>query len=328
MSTANEDAISRLFTRPSIGPSAGLANKENLEWAETRIGAVARKFLPRERVDKILVPVDFSPGSKLALIRAATIARLYGASMWLLHVIDPSIYLGMAWYGMGGLAPGSLADINADSETELEDIAQGIRGQGVDCTCVVREGSLDEQIRQVISDCGIDLLILATHAGTGLHGYALGATAERILRKTVVPVVTVSICRPLREWSAAGPSHVLYATDLSDISFRSLAYACSVRSRFSAKLTVIHVLPRGARPGTIRSAVDRLQELALVDTDIQVLFGAVGPAVCSAAVKFGADLLAVGIERHNALGEFLFGHTLLEILSAAPCPVLTIRQWK
>jgi nucleotide-binding universal stress UspA family protein len=68
--------------------------------------------------------------------------------------------------------------------------------------------------------------------------------------------------------------------------------------------------------------------LALVDTDIQVLFGAVGPAVCSAAVKFGADLLAVGIERHNALGEFLFGHTLLEILSAAPCPVLTIRQWK
>ncbi len=323
MSTANEQGISRL-----VASSAGLANKEKPEWAETRIGAIGRKFLPRERVDKILVPIDFSPGSKLALVRASTIARLYGASMWLLHVIDPSIYLGMAWYGMAGLAPGSLGGMYADSQAELEDIAQGIRGQGVDCTCVVREGSLDDQIRQVISDSVIDLLVLATHAGTGLHGYALGATAERILRKTLVPVVTVSTCRPLREWSAAGPSHVLYATDLSDISFRSLAYACSVRSRFSAKLTVLHVLPRGARPDTIRRAVDRLQELALVDADIQVLFGAVGPAVCSAAVKFGADLVAVGVERRNAVGEFFFGHTLLEILSAAPCPVLTIRQWK
>lgn len=120
---ANEQGISR----PPVGFSAGLANKEKLEWAETRIGAIGRKFLPRERVDKILVPVDFSRGSKLALVRASTIARLYGASMWLLHVIDPSIYLGMAWYGMAGLAPGSLGGMCADSKAELEDIAQGIR---------------------------------------------------------------------------------------------------------------------------------------------------------------------------------------------------------
>jgi nucleotide-binding universal stress UspA family protein len=283
----------------------------------------AARYLPRGSVNRILVPTDFSADAALALKRAITVAELYGSSICLLHVITPATHAGLA-----GLVPGALSEMHTACEIAIEDLASSVGEQNLECTCLVREGALDEQVRAVIAESSIDLLVMATKAGTALHGYALGSTAERILRKTVIPVITVGTCRSLRDWAPTGPRHILYATDLSDVSFRSLAYARSVRQRFSAKLTVAHVLPRDAKPERVQNVQDQLQRLTRDDEEVPVLLGTVGPAICSASIRMGVDLVAVGVEKHLALGEFLFGHTLLEIMAGAPCPVLTIRQWK
>lgn len=281
------------------------------------------KYLPQGRVNRILVPTDFSPGAELALERAITLARVYGASIWLLYVITPSTFAGMA-----GVVPGALREMHTAGEAAIEDLATSVRMQNVDCHGIVREGALDEQVRAVISESCIDLLVLTTKAGTALHGYALGSTAERILRKTVIPVLTLGTCRTLRNWTAAGPTRILYATDLSVVSFRSLAYARSVRQRFSAKLTVTHVLPQNTKPERVQEVSEQLRRLTTGDEEVQVFHGAVGRELSRASIKMGVDLIAVGVEQHTVLGEFLFGHTLLEIMAGAPCPVLTIRQWK
>jgi nucleotide-binding universal stress UspA family protein len=281
------------------------------------------RYLPTGRVERILVPTDFSPGANLALEKAVTVARLYGASIFLLHVVTPATYAGMA-----EAVAGALSQMIAAGEAAIEGLAATVRNQNVECTCIVRDGALDEQVSAVISECGIDLLVMATRAGKGLSGYALGSTAERILRKTFIPVITVGTCRTLRSWPRTGPSLILYATDLSDVSFRSLAYARSVQRRFSAKLTVAHVLPLGIEPAKAQQVLDQLQHLAVDNEGVQVLHGAVGPALCSAIERTGVDLVAVGVEKHTALREYLFGHTLIAIIAGSPCPVLTIRQWK
>lgn len=281
------------------------------------------KYLPRGQVKRILVPTDFSPGAKLALDRAITVARLYEASIYLLHVITPFTLAGLA-----GTTASALGQIFSEGEAAIEDLVCYARKQSVSCAGMVREGALDDQVRSAISELGIDLLVLATKAGRGLSGYALGSTAERILRKTLIPVITVGICRPLRGWPDGGPSHILYATDLSQISFRSLAYARSVQQRFSAKLTVAHVLPIGAKQETVQSALSQLQRLTTGDEETQILLGAVGPAICNVSTRTGVDLVAVGVEKHSVLSEYFLGHNLVEIMGAAPCPVLTIRQWK
>jgi nucleotide-binding universal stress UspA family protein len=241
----------------------------------------------------------------------------------MLHVVTPSSHGGMA-----AVVPGALCAMYAAADDAIENLACNVRKWQVNCVGMVREGALDDQVRAIVAEFGIDLLVMATKAGTGLDGYTLGSTAERILRKTFIPVITVGTCRTLRSWPDTGPAHILYATDFSDHSFRSLAYARSVRRRFSARLTLTHVVPFGARPTSVRSALDQLQGLAVDHEEIEVLHGAVGPAVCNAVANMGVDLVAVGVEKHTALGEYLFGHTLLEILAGSQCPVLTIRQLK
>jgi nucleotide-binding universal stress UspA family protein len=281
------------------------------------------RYLPKGRVERILVPTDFSSGARLALDRAVTVARLYGASIWLLHVITPFTLAGLA-----GMTPSALGEMFSAGEAAIEELVCYVRRQNVPCTGLVRDGALDDQVREFILEFGIDLLVMATTAGQGVGGLALGSTAERILRKTFIPVITVGTCRALRSWPEPGPAHILYATDMSDESFRSLAYARSVQRRFSARLTLVHVLPLQAEPERVQTVLEQLRGLAADDEEVHVLHGEVGPALCKAIAKMGIDLVALGVEKRTALGEYLFGHTLVEILAGSPCPVLTIRQWK
>jgi nucleotide-binding universal stress UspA family protein len=279
-------------------------------------------FLSSDRVGRILVPVDFSPKVGLTLPRAIALAKLSRSSIWLLHVID-----AVTCIGMGGNVAGALPELHSRCSGALEELAESIRKEGVECTCLLREGDLDGRIREAIEANGIDMLVLSTRAGTGMNGFSIVSAAERILRKTRIPVLTLGACRKLRSWSADGCVHVFYATDLSPESVRSLQYARAIQHRFCAHFTVAHVLPKHASEEKCRKAMERLTELLEnPDDKAVVLRGAVGEAICEGSVKAGADLVALGVQRHSIVREVLIGHHLREILSGAPCAVMSILQ--
>jgi nucleotide-binding universal stress UspA family protein len=219
-----------------------------------------------------------------------------------------------------------MSDIASRSESALEELAGSVRSQQIECITLLREGNLDTQIQQVIDEYQIDILVLSTQAGSAYGGFALASTAERILRKTMIPVLTVADCRPVRRWTGDGCFHVFCATDLSPESIRSLEYARALRRRLCVEYTVAKVLPKHANADQIEAAARQLHSLVqYADTKVEILQGAVGPAICQAAARAGADLILIGVKKHSVLREVLLGHTLLEILYGANCPVLTIR---
>ena len=280
------------------------------------------KFLSGERPGRILVPVDFSPKVALTLPRAIELARHLQSSICLLHVID-----AVTCVGMGGNVAGAVPELHSRCAAALEELAVSVRKQGVECESVLREGDLDGQIRETIARDKIELLVLSTTAGTGMKGFSIVSAAERILRKTSIPVLTLGACRKLRGWSTDGCVNVFYATDLSPESVRSLQFARAIRQRFCAKFTVAHVVPKGASEEKERVALEQLTRLLENEDDkAVVLHGPVGQAICEGSVAAGADLVAVGVKRHSLVREVLIGHHLKEILGGAPCAVLSILQ--
>ena len=285
----------------------------------TAVGNGSDNFI-KANVDRILVPVDFSHKTPLALQRAVEVAHLYGASIWLLHVLDVMVFIGNG-------VPGALEEMRDRSELALEELASSVKKQQVECHALLCEGDLDGQIQKAITAHGIDLLVLATKAGTAMHGFALASTAERILRKTMIPVLTVADCHPLRKWGADGCVHVFCATDLSPESIHGINHARAVQRRFCARFTIAHVLPKHASPEKTVAAREKLKALADdSNSEVLILHGDVGQKICEGAAKAEADLIAIGVKKHSLLREVLVGHTLLEILAGACCPVLTIRQ--
>jgi universal stress protein A len=148
-------------------------------------------------IRKILVPVDFSSSSRAAFAQAAQLARGAGASLEVLHVYEPSAYVG----------PDSLVVMPVNLAQKWELTRAQIRREldsflGPDhgaTTLQVEIGTAADVIAAVAKAGGFDLVVMGAHGGSGLSRI-VGSVTEAVMRKAHCAVVTVHLPeRPPRE---------------------------------------------------------------------------------------------------------------------------------
>jgi nucleotide-binding universal stress UspA family protein len=144
------------------------------------------------KLERILVPTDFSESANNALTYGASFAREYGARLVLLHVVE-TMAVGYA----SDLFPVPMAEvfqeISTYARTELGKLAAGVREKGIDVREVVVQGKPSAEIIRVAREESIDMIVLGTH-GKGMLDKALfGSTTERVVRKAPCPVLTCRI---------------------------------------------------------------------------------------------------------------------------------------
>ena len=279
-------------------------------------------FLPVSvpRINRILLPVNFTDSCHVAFQRAVEVARIYHASLWLVHVMAHPTSTGMA-----NVLPGALAKLVADLESDLDEMQQLASAQGVPCSTLLREGAVVEQVREVARQHSIDLLVLATHGGRGVHGLFLGSIAERLIRTLTIPVLTVGIAKNQPSWDDAGVRHILFAGDFSPETLCGLSFALGVQQRTGARLSSLRVVSPGTKPEAIHVIREKIRSVVPPGTDIHIAEGKVGASVCNLARELGVDLIALGVHK-NSFAREVFGTSLTQILLTAPCPVLSVRQ--
>lgn len=141
----------------------------------------------------ILVPHDFSSSANHAAALARDEAKLHGAAILLLHVID----LPPGFEAASVMPPETGAPINArdyamsTAQKHLEDIAARLKKDGVNATAYIRTGNPVDQINNFVADNAVDLIVMGTHGRTGLQHLLVGSVAERIVRSSAKPVLTV-----------------------------------------------------------------------------------------------------------------------------------------
>ena len=132
---------------------------------------------------EILVPVDFTECTDKALSYALSFARQFGASLTLLHVIEPVL---------AASSEAVLVDVPSDDEIqrELANLRTRLEGQA-ECRTVLRKGNAVKEIIDVASERDCDLIILSTHGRTGLDRLISGSTAEKVVRRAGCPILVV-----------------------------------------------------------------------------------------------------------------------------------------
>lgn len=142
----------------------------------------------------ILVPHDFSSSANHATAIARDEAKLHGGTLVLLHVIElpyqlaPDAVIVPEQAG----APISVKQYAIESaEAHLQDIAARLARDGVTATGVVVIGSPVDEINRAIEDHRADLVVMGTHGRTGIRHLVAGSVAERIVRTSPVPVLTI-----------------------------------------------------------------------------------------------------------------------------------------
>jgi nucleotide-binding universal stress UspA family protein len=145
-------------------------------------------------IKKILVPVDFTESSNHALDYAVDLAVALGAAVSVLHVFQPPVY-NIADAVI--VAPPAMAVEISDKAQQMLDSAMNSRRKrcpGISGAVVT--GAPWEEIGRLAVEQNADLIVMGTHGRRGLSRAILGSVAERVVRTSKVPVLTVGPREP------------------------------------------------------------------------------------------------------------------------------------
>ncbi|WP_309572794.1 universal stress protein [Deinococcus sp.] len=141
--------------------------------------------------DHILVPIDGSPLSALALPVAAELARCHHSTLTVLYVVPPlPVIYGESAYTFDD--PEADTRAKAEGQRLLEDARTALGSPNIRLLCV--QGG-DPRTAQAIADVAeqqqCSLVVMGTHGRSGLDHFFLGSVAEGVMRRVGVPVLLV-----------------------------------------------------------------------------------------------------------------------------------------
>ena len=138
--------------------------------------------------DRILVPTDGSPGADRVVDHAAELAAIHGAELHAIYVVNTAGYAGLpADTAIEGLGP----MLHDQGEAALDRAAGRI--EDVPFERVLVDGTPSTAIVEHAESEGCDLIVMGTHGRGGINRLLLGSVAERVVRTSSVPVLTVRV---------------------------------------------------------------------------------------------------------------------------------------
>ncbi len=285
----------------------------------------------------ILIPVDFSTGSRSALEQAARLAGLNGASLHVLHVVDTA-------------AVASLADSRNMSferqaataaERAKEALARWLAQTGVpaDCQSTIVVGVPLHEILEHVKTLKPDLVV-AGITGSGESKAGAGSLAHRLARKVPDKVLLVRANHP------NAFQKILACIDFSETSREVAAQAHRIAVQDGSKVDFLHIWQEPwlvapyaylkavaaefveERQQHLRAALKQfVTETASGIESNEVLLNKPNYAngIVAHAKKSEADLIVIGAKGKTNLRYVLLGSTAESLLTRLPCSVLVVK---
>ena len=142
--------------------------------------------------DKILIAIDFSENSNYAFDYALLLAKQFNAELTLVHVINEPVDL-RGFYVPHISFEQLEKEIEAGAASMMEKFCQEKMGGFPDYRTSIVTGIPYEEIIRKSQEIGASLIVLGTHGRTGLDHIIFGSTAERVVRGSICPVLTIRL---------------------------------------------------------------------------------------------------------------------------------------
>jgi nucleotide-binding universal stress UspA family protein len=296
----------------------------------------------------LLVAVDFSPASRIAMEAAGGLAKDLGLQVVLLHATSP--YATPPKPKGGKRSAAALVEpASADAQRLTTEWAAALRKDGVDVDSIIREDWPAKAILEEAETLRPVAIVIGTAGRGPLKEFLLGSVAQEILRRSKVPVL-VAPARMARA-SKADPSApvgklLLAPVDFSTDSERSFQAALGLAKDLKCLVRALHVipLPTPAVPvpysgveysmGWLEKDEEKAaEELAQLASQAKRSSVGVVPSlqlghpvwvILAEARQAGAAMIVMGTHGKSASRRFLLGSTAQAVVQLADRPVLVV----
>lgn len=284
----------------------------------------------------ILVPTDFSPGSRRALSIANELGVAFNAEIHLLHVRfvvdDPMIDTEIL---------DEVERILAVSEKETRQaLGNGVENGRARIHAHIRRGPVPaDVIIETVSEFCCDLVIMGTHGRRGLRRFLVGSVANEVVHCSPIPVLTTRA----ETFAAAPPQKLLVAIDSSEQSLQGVRVAAAWARHLRAHITVLHVVEPFVYPGFYANFVDcevygeRLisrcteeldciaeEHLYDVPHETAVIRGHVALGIAAYAEENKFDMVVIATRGLSGITHTLVGSVAERVIQLSKIPVLTV----
>jgi nucleotide-binding universal stress UspA family protein len=138
----------------------------------------------------IVIATDGSENTQKAISYGVEIAKLSGATVHALYVVDVSSFSSIpmssevGWEAMYEI-------LRSEGEKAVSAVKSQGESAGIEVREVVLEGNPSNAIIEFAEDNNVDLIVMGTLGKTGLDRFLLGSVAEKVARGSKVPVMVV-----------------------------------------------------------------------------------------------------------------------------------------
>jgi nucleotide-binding universal stress UspA family protein len=286
---------------------------------------------PELNLKTAIFATDFSPCSKNAGLYAARMAAYFSAKLVVIHAFT----LTQAAIEVE-LGDERLSQQRTNLTQLLSKEASALGENSIEAIPMLVEGDPEDVVRDLADMHEPSLVVLGTHGGGRLERGIIGSVAEKILRSTRWPALTVGPqVQPLS--STTFPfRRILFATDFTEAAAHAAIYAVTFAEVFGAKIDVLNVIQDDVieHPDRLSdlqscffSALDSLVPQCARQFCAPRTFVAVGEAHDKILEHIGErsiDLLVLGIRKTSHLSMEMRTSGAFRIIVDAACPVLTI----
>jgi len=275
-----------------------------------------RQSCPTERINTLLIATEGSVSSRSAVSEAIQLARMCSSKLIVLsEVLSNSEYEDSV--------PWAIDQVESEIRKNLEAIKKTANESGIECEIIVHRGhdpSMDIVGEAVTKK--VDMIVMGTHARSGLNRLVMGSVVGQVLRHARCKVLVVP------SEAKVDYNRILLVTDGSIHSSVAASEALAVATRSNGSLTVVSVASSKAQFPEMEANVEQVLKFAEkhgVKAEGTTLRGKPEEAIAHLAEQKGAGLIVLGGYRASEGLDLSMGSVTERIIAGARKAVLVVK---
>lgn len=285
--------------------------------------------------DSILLPVDGNERAGEIVRHAAELAQWTAATVQVVFVADTT-------RDSVTVVDGTVVDaLEREGESIVSDIARTLDSLGVESGTDIVQGSPAPTIVDYAERYGYDLIVIPTHARTGISRYLLGSVTEKVVRLSDVPVLTARM--RASEQLTFPYEGILIPTDGSRASTAAARHGLALASTLDATVHILSVvddtslgpdvrsaLPADERERPATEAVEAVATAAaeydISDVQTYVEHGSPAEEIGERIETSAIHAVVLGSSGRRGVDRILLGSVAEKTVRSAPVPVITVHE--
>ncbi len=271
----------------------------------------------------ILVPIDFSEQSIIALEQSYNLAKLSQSSITLLNVIKT----GSSFWGI--FSDNEKKDYEIKIEQKLKQTAKDVEEEiGIEVGTIIRRGKVSEEILRVAEYLSPQLIVMGTSSGINISRKIVGSRTLHIIKTSKYPIMSVK-----GKEHSHGCENILLPIDATKETVQKVDFAINLASLFKSKITVVSAISKSKKKqleainSTLNEIKKRIEDSKII-CDIDTLQASdnkdtMAIEIIGFANKVNADLIIIMTQQEKGLSEFFLGSLARNIIFSSDIPVLT-----